>query len=62
MLCVLRSTRYSFPFLSRALFSTRSFESLKQEHSILINNLQTIAEADRKFVSFEVALGGDRDV
>jgi hypothetical protein len=57
MLCFLRNTKQSIPFLNRALFSTRSFESLKQEHSILVDNLQKIAETDRKFVSFEVGVG-----
>ena len=56
MLCFLRNTKQAIPFLTRALFSTRSFESLKQEHSVLVDNLQKIAEADRKFVSFEVGV------
>ena len=61
MLCFLRNAKHSVPFLSRALFSTRSFESLKQEHSVLVDNLQKIAETDRKFISFEVGLGSDCD-
>lgn len=35
-------------------FSAVSFDALAKEHKILANNLQKIAEADRKFVSFEV--------
>ena len=31
-----------------------AFDTLAREHKILASNLQKIAEADRKFISFEV--------
>lgn len=42
------------PTTWRRFFSATSFEVLAKEHKILADNLQKIAEADRKFVSFEV--------
>lgn len=39
----------------KRMFGT-SFYTLAQEHKILASNLQKIAEADRKFVSFEVSI------
>lgn len=54
MFFVSRFLKQSVRFGNRVFFSTRSFEAITKEHSVLVENLQKIAEADRKFVSFEV--------
>lgn len=49
-------------FQQSSLFATKSlvrafgasFDNLVREHKILASNIQKIAEADRKFISFEV--------
>lgn len=57
MFLVAHFLKPSINFGSRIFFSTQSFEAITKEHSILVSNLQRIAEADRKFVSFEVWKG-----
>ncbi len=57
MYLVTRFLKPSICFGNRVFFSTRSFEAITKEHSVLVGNLQKIAEADRKFVSFEVGNG-----
>ena len=57
MYLVSRFLKPSIRFGNRVFFSTRSFEAITKEHSVLVGNLQKIAEADRKFVSFEVGNG-----
>ena len=53
---MLSCTCRSASVLRMACVRVLSFESILHDHHVLANNLQKIAEADRKFVSFEVTV------
>ena len=54
MLAFKRVVLPSIHVLSKRFFAAQSFTSFYDAHKRLVDNLQKIAEADRKFISFEV--------
>ena len=53
-LSMLSLTRHSVRVFQRLFARSYTFEAVAQDHHVLANNLQKIAEMDRKFVSYEV--------